>query len=122
MELIKVIKRNGDSRMLTKLTKGSATGWLAHQSNWLFEAIEQRDPPMPPAWTRLARYSVGMLASLPIGGGLFEHLYREGMDKKEARSVFEAAFIAAAVAVAVGVAVGYFTDRFVRSFWDGLRN
>lgn len=100
--------------MFGKLFKGSVAGLIAHQTNPLIEQWEER---IPAAWTRNARYTVGMLVALPIGSSIFRLLYRPGMNEDEAAAVYDAAFVSAAVALGVGVAMGYVIDGFIRVVW-----
>lgn len=114
MLVAKILKGGGFKKMFMKLIKGTAAGIAAHQTNILVEQWEER---IPAAWTRNARYTIGMLVALPVGSSIFKSLYRHGMEEEAATAAYEAAFISAAVSVGVGVAVGYVIDSFVRIVW-----
>jgi len=97
--------------MLKKLLIGSAVGLVSHQSNRI--VVMWEDGGTGPAWTRLARYTIGMLSCLPVGMMFFRHLYRRDMEQEEAVSVFAVSYVTAGVSFGVGVALGYILDRLI---------
>ena len=83
--------------MITILIAVSA-GIAAHQTNAIFEQIEQHTPA---AWPRMSRYGFGYLCCVLIAGLVAP---------RDSRRVVMDAMLAGGVLFGFGVAVGYLVD------------
>jgi len=83
---------------MIKILLSITAGIAAHQSNTIFEAIEQHTPA---AWPRMSRYGFGYLCCVLIAGLVAP---------AEHRRVVMDAMLAGGVLFGFGVAVGYLLD------------
>ena len=91
---------------MTKLVLALLAGLAAHQANKVIEGWE--DANLPPAWTRIARYIVGAVVTLPA-----YIMIRRGDNRDQETDKDIQAYLMAFVGVGVGVAVGYLTDELI---------
>ncbi len=90
--------------ILSKYLLAIAAGLIAHQTNPIFEDLEDAALVGAP-WYRMARYGVGYLAALPTLLLMFPARLRRVVAEK---------YLSNGVLFGFGVAVGYVLDKWIR--------
>lgn len=88
---------------MIKLIIAIMAGVAGHQMNSIIEGWENEG--LPRAWSRIARYVVGVVIALPI-----YVLIRHGNERSHESDLDIQAYIMAFVGTGVGVAAGYLLD------------